>query len=957
MKKKTKIILIITIVILLMSSFFITAFAAFPVTTRNTTHWFYKLYRGSWGTLKTPRFYNKVTGQEYYCVQPKKDFPASTYYSTSNIISTYSSRVKTGLQIILQNGYPYNYMGLNKKQARYITANAIRSWLSENGVSYQYAFMNLGGFSDSQLRNYANSGEIPNKIRANGYNSMLRKMVDLLIMARNQNTYHTISMTTPSMSISGNYFVGTARITLNNMNRGYTLKTSALPSGTIITGNNGDSGDNIIIKIPMNATNANKTYTLTAIGSDYRNIVNLFAYAPSSRSKYQIMLGSSAAWSTTTRNTSVSFKTPQMLYPDLIISSLTSNKSNYENGETITVTAKVKNKSGQNSSGFYVSLSSVFGTSTRYVSSLNVGATKTISFSYTAPAYASNKNIVFTAKADHHNQIVESNESNNTRTRAITINRALPDLFISSLTTNKTLYEYGETITVTARVKNKGNISASSFYVQLSSVLGTNVKYVSSLLMGATKTLTFTYTAPHYNIDKNITFTAFADYNNRVSESNENNNTRTREVKVNKSLPDYTITSLAANKSSYEAGEIITVSAVVKNIGKLNASSSKIQLTIDDIGTFVKTVGTLNINQSRTVTFTMTAPTSLTVLTLNMTAKADYNNAVLEMIENNNTKSGYIYINALRPDITIINNTIQNWYSNKSVCVSATVKNLTAQPVPNFPVSLTIGNQTYVENICIDGNGTNLVVFRFVTPVSGNYSVKVMVDLENELSEIDEDNNTISESIEIVDIPQSYVIDPDDTSMEQRFDVYGLANLPSTSSSDYHTWQEVRYENGNYVTKNYWAKLTTIFNISPDSRLPDNGDIMESGYGISCFATTTLTTNYDNPQKLVGIQNVWIYYPESCYGSISAYENVRSSLQVKTGSTGQTNIRWQYRVNPYSVTNSKLHYTPLFFPDGTYIALSQSFYAWSPLGQMYSYNTDTVTIMGNMYDRLTNIRR
>ena len=957
--KKKKLIILIIVAILIVAFLITNVFAAFPVTTRNTTHWFYKLYNGSWGTLKTPRFYNKYTYAEYYCLQPRQDYPASTYYSSSNVIGSYSTRVKTGLQIILQNGYPYNYMGLNQEQARYITANAIRAWLSETGQPYQYNFMNLGGYSDSQLRYYADRGEIPNKIRANGYNTMLRKMVDLLILARNQDSYRDISMGTPTMTISGNYFVGTATVNLTRLNQGYTVNTSSLPSGSTISGYTGKSGDTLTIKIPATSANANNSYSLSVTGSDYRNMVSLFAYSPSSSSQqnYQIMMGSNSAWYTVSESTSVSVITPSLPNADLIVSSVTTNRTSYNYGDRISVTVKVENQGGQNTSGFYVSLASVFGTNTKYISSLNTGTTEIVTFYYTAPHYTSNETIMFTAKADHYNSIAESNESNNTGNRFIIVFRSLPDITISSLTTEKNTYDNGETITVTATIKNNGNYSAGSFYVRLSSDLGTNNRYISSLDVGSTTTVTYTYTAPVYSSNHSITFTVNADYNSRITESNENNNTSTKNITINKALSDLTITSLTPNKTEYNAGDTILITATVKNIGNYTASSSYIRLTVDNLGSFVSYVGSVSPNGERDITFISTAPTSQAYLTLYMTATADYYNDISESNESNNTMNGTVYVDSVKPDLTIIDSTVQNWYENKMVCVSATISNLTAQSVPNVTIAFTIDNQTYTENICVEANSSNLVVFSFMTPVSGDYTVKIDVDPNNTIHESDESNNILSEDIEVLDLPLAYVIDPDDISMEERYDIYGLMNLPNTINSNYHEWQEVRYSNGSYVTHDFYARLDTTLSISPDERLPDNGDTMESGYGISCLVTTTLTTNYDNPEKLVGVQNVFIYYPESTYGQSVAYENIRSSLDTKTGNEGGTNIVWQYKVNPYSTTNSKLHYTPLFFPDGRYTVLSQAFYSWSPLGQMYEYTTDYVNIEGDMYDHLTNVRR
>lgn len=98
------------------------------------------------------------------------------------------------------------------------------------------------------------------------------------------------------------------------------------------------------------------------------------------------------------------------------------------------------------------------------------------------------------------------------------------------------------------------------------------------------------------------------------------------------------------------------------------------------------------------------------------------------------------------------------------------------------------------------------------------------------------------------------------------------------------------------------------------------------------------------------------YTSESSYGQ-GRWQNVRDSLVTSRGSGGDGIIEWQYAVNPYSTTASLLHYTPLWVPDGQYIALAQAFYAWSPVGQMVDYETDSVTIQGDMYDRITAVRR
>lgn len=424
-------------------------------------------------------------------------------------------------------------------------------------------------------------------------------------------------------------------------------------------------------------------------------------------------------------------------------------------------------------------------------------------------------------------------------------------------------------------------------------------------------------------------------------------------------LADLTVTSLTTNKLVYEAGETVTVTATVRNQGYTAASNFVVRLTSSPSVTTQNKTISLASGASTTVTYTFTAPTGLDNQTITLTVMADSGNIIQESNENNNSRSTAIAINALRPDIEVIDSSITDWYAGKSVVVSATVRNRTAQPVPSVAIRLTINGVSYTENIPIPGSGSNLAVFRFTVPSPGSYTVRITADPDGVLNETDESNNILTKAIQVISVPASTVADPDDMALEQRYKAQGLTALPSASSSNYHTWQEIRLENGAYVTKNYYARLTTVFEIVPDSRIAyaDRPQTMESGFGFSVSYTSALTTNYDRPDKIVGTQMVWVRYPESAYGQLSAWQNVRDSLEVKTGAAGGMNAAWQLAVNPHSVSGSRLHYTPLWYPDGTYTAWAQGFYAWTPLGQLYDYKTDALTISGDMYDRITTVRR
>jgi len=964
MKKKKKIVIIISAALIVLTSLILfssTALAAVNIGSRNVTHMFDYNGGSGWADLKTPEHFVVGSSPEQiaYCLQHRNDSPSNSPYNETDILGSYSARVQTGLRIIFENGYPYAAGGLTATEARYATANAVRFWLSENGDSGQYNFTNLGSYTDAQLRTAATAGQIGNKIRANpGYTDVLQFSIELLIKARSQALMtHDIYLSTPSMYISGGYFVGTSYVSLANMNGGYTVDASGLPAGSSVSGYTGQSGDSLTIRIPLNEANANRAFSITATGRDNRTRSNMFAYAPTNSSLQRVIVAKAAVYNEA-KTVSVSFGTPQ-IYADLVVTSLYSDASVYDAGNTITITATIANQGQRSAGGFYVALASPdLSTQTRYVSPLAAGGSTNVTFTYTAPLFSADKAVTVTATADSTGAITESNESNNTRSTSFTV-RSLPDLIVSALSADKSQYMPGDTITVTATVANQGQRSAGGFYVALTSPdLSAQSKYVSSLAAGGSTNIIFTYTASQYTSNKSITVTATADSTGVIAETNENNNTRSATFTV-LALPDLTVTSLAGDKALYEAGETITITASIKNIGASASPATTVRLSVPNIGAYSKSISALGAGASQVATFTFTAPVSLTAQNITVTATVDPDNLIAEANESNNTRSATVSVNALRPDIEIVDSTIADWYAGKDVTVSAVVRNRTAQPVPSVAIRLTIGGASYTENIPIAGNGNNLAVFRITVPAAGSYTVRITADPDGVLNETDESNNTLTKNIQALTVPACVVADPDSSAMEQRHEAYGLTGLPANTSSAYHTWQEVRLEGGNYVTKDFYARLTTTFAISPDSRIAyaDRPRQMESGFGFGIQCTTTLTTNYDRPGKLVGTQMVWVRCPESAYGQLSQWQSVRDSLEVKTGAAGGMTITWQLAVNPWSTTGSRLHYTPLWFPDGSYVAWAQAFYAWSPIGQLYEHKTDALTISGDMYDRITTIRR
>ena len=449
---------------------------------------------------------------------------------------------------------------------------------------------------------------------------------------------------------------------------------------------------------------------------------------------------------------------------------------------------------------------------------------------------------------------------------------------------------------------------------------------------------------------------ATVDPANEIKESNETNNTSTNTMQVEASLPDLTVASVIPEPGIAQPGDKMKITVMVGNDGDRDVSSSELALIIGG-----EMVGTLPVENlpaggTTTIVFEYTIPDSMPEGTLDIVGTVDPGNLIRESNEDNNTGRSVIGVEIILPDLEIVATNACEWNSLMDVVVTTTVRNNTTKAVPSVPVRLTIGNEIYEEHICGPGSAENLAVFRITVPdVSGVMNISFVVDPNNEIEEMSENNNDLSHSIEIAPLSNGTVLDPDDPDLQAIYESSGLSCMPELDQSKFHSWQEYRYENGSYLLHDYQATLEITVDLSPDERVAyeEIPDVIESGFGVSIAVKTELSTNYDHAEKLVGVQRVWCWSSESGYGELSGYSDVFDSLQTKEGSSGDKVISWQYKVNPYSETDSRLHYTPLWFPDGTYRIQAQGFKAWSPAGEMYATESDAVTIDGDMYDRVT----
>ena len=239
---------------------------------------------GSWHDLNTPRHWIEQTGEVVYCVEHSAGNPHGQTYTETSPSSVFSGSTLAGINSILMYGYPNNKpSGFTDDEARQATANALRFWLSEQGEGYSYDF--------------TNRRSNPNAIRAkSGYEHVLEYADELLAKARaRQDLPHGVdfSPSTVQLTASGNGYVGQTSVLLTNINSGYPLDTSRLPSGSRVSGYTGGRSETLTITLPASA--AGQSFNISAEGMDTRSIDNITAYVPANGSLQKIFLCATTA--------------------------------------------------------------------------------------------------------------------------------------------------------------------------------------------------------------------------------------------------------------------------------------------------------------------------------------------------------------------------------------------------------------------------------------------------------------------------------------------------------------------------------------------------------------------------------------------------------------------------------------------------------------------------------------
>ena len=150
-------------------------------------------------------------------------------------------------------------------------------------------------------------------------------------------------------------------------------------------------------------------------------------------------------------------------------------------------------------------------------------------------------------------------------------------------------------------------------------------------------------------------------------------------------------------------------------------------------------------------------------------------------------------------------------------------------------------------------------------------------------------------------------------------------------------------DHGYYVftSTGYSASLSGSMEIHPDDIVPTaQGDNMKSGYGIKEAATARFSANAPISHYAPAQTGV-SYFPEFSYKD---YWRLLSC-------SGGMNAVFAFKANEFSTYNRNVHFTPVWFPDGTsYTVYTYIIDAWTPSGMLSVNVNDSVQIQGSLFD-------
>ena len=166
---------------------------------------------------------------------------------------------------------------------------------------------------------------------------------------------------------------------------------------------------------------------------------------------------------------------------------------------------------------------------------------------------------------------------------------------------------------------------------------------------------------------------------------------------------------------------------------------------------------------------------------------------------------------------------------------------------------------------------------------------------------------------------------------------------------EYWVWHSTGEDSGYWCDHGWWefdldrynASLSATTKITPDEKNPTaSGSTMKSGYGINQVVTARVSSSQRS--ATTPLQNAVSYFPEFNYES---FWRLLDRISISSSSS-----RLEFQKNEYSTYNRRTHFTPIWYPDSSYMVNTWVIDCWTPAGMLSVNLTDSLSIRGNLWD-------
>jgi hypothetical protein len=142
---------------------------------------------------------------------------------------------------------------------------------------------------------------------------------------------------------------------------------------------------------------------------------------------------------------------------------------------------------------------------------------------------------------------------------------------------------------------------------------------------------------------------------------------------------------------------------------------------------------------------------------------------------------------------------------------------------------------------------------------------------------------------------------------------------------------------------NYRVNLVATSAITPDAKVPNtNINNIKSGYGVNNIITANMESiQIEIGGHITGAQTALSYFPE--FGYTNYWRLLDLTMRGRSS-------RLEFKHNPFSAYNQRVHFLPLWFPDGAYNVYTYLYDAWTPVGMLSANVNGTITVQGSVYD-------